>query len=336
MPHLAHKRVPLAVSSPLASRSPSPSPSLAIPQPGPHDLPSSKRAIVRNPKTWPPFPPPQSLTDDTAQLHLTLRSPLSSHPHSHSSSPSPHLSRQASSSGRATPATPESFDSSVLPQLTIESFDPGNPVIVPPTESPSPTEKTRSKKNNRVSVASLSSLLSAHHEDKRERRDRKRTERLVKHEQELQELRTADRRRAYFRDASPRQQLTFGPEDIFTTDFCYGFLQFTPTLSLSLPGGISFDLMHYWDGQPVRFVCCERKRQADGGDGFGEGDAESGVPWGRVLWCVAIQLIPDEPQPQQPHTHDSQRGSRIANGETNGAESHYQSDNGDSATDGVD
>ena len=206
MPHLAHRRVPLAVSSPLASRSPSPS----TPQPGPHDPQSPKRAIInRNPKTWPPFPPPQSLSDDTAQLHLTLRSPLPSHSHS----PSPRLSRHPSFSGRA---TPDSFDGSVLPRLAIESFDLGNPGLVPPssssTELPSPTEKTRSKKNNRVSATSLSSLLSANHEDKRERRDRKRTEKLAKHEQEMQELRTADRRRAYFRDASHRQELTFGPE----------------------------------------------------------------------------------------------------------------------------
>ena len=210
MPHLAHKRVPLAVSSPLASRSPSP----VTPQPGSHDLQSSKRAYIRNPKTWPPFPPPQSLSDDTSQLHHTLKSPLSSYSHSHSPSPTPsHLSRQPSSSGsgRATPATPESSDSAALPTLTIESFDPGNPSLVLPssTESPSPTEKTRSKKNNRVSAASLSSLLSANHEDKRERRDRKRTEKLAKHEQALLELRTADRRRAYFRDASHRQELTF-------------------------------------------------------------------------------------------------------------------------------
>ena len=56
------------------------------------------------------------------------------------------------------------------------------------------------------------------------------------------------------------------------------------------------------------------------------------------VWRVAIQLIADEPQPQpqQPHAHDSQRGSRIVNGETNGAESHYQSINGDSLADGVD
>ena len=88
--------------------------------------------------------------------------------------------------------------------------------------------------------------------------------------------------------------------------------------------------MHYWDGQPVRFVCCERKRQAEGD---GDADAEFDVPWGRVLWCVAIQLIPDEPQPQPPHAQDSQSGSRIANGETNGVESHCQSN---SSTDGFD
>lgn len=235
MPHLAHRRVPLAVSSPLASRSPSPSPSAspAIPQPGPHDLQSSKRAINRNPKTWPPFPPQQSLSDDTSQLHLTLRSPLSSHAHSHSHSPSPSplLSRQPSSSGRATPESIAS-DGSVLPIFAIESFDPGN--AGSRTESPSPTEKTRSKKNNRVSAASLSSLLSANYEDKRERKDRKRTEKLAKHEQALQELRTADRRRAYFRDTSHRQKLTFGPEVCTMSLFLLPHIS-TNTLSQPLP-----------------------------------------------------------------------------------------------------
>ena len=77
---------------------------------------------------------------------------------------------------------------------------------------------------------------------------------------------------------------------MFTTDFCYGFIQFTPTLSLQLPGGISFDLMHYWDGQPVRFMCCERKREGE------SGAEDSDTPWGRVLWCVAIELVLDEEQ----------------------------------------
>ncbi len=50
--------------------------------------------------------------------------------------------------------------------------------------------------------------------------------------------------------------------------------------------------MHYWDGQPVRFMCCERKRyvEKDGSEGSGADD----VPWGRVLWCVAIEPVPDE------------------------------------------
>lgn len=54
-------------------------------------------------------------------------------------------------------------------------------------------------------------------------------------------------------------------------------------MSLQLPGGFSFDLMKYWDGQPVQFVCCERKRTADGGE-----------PWGRIFWCVAIEMVNDE------------------------------------------
>jgi hypothetical protein len=73
-------------------------------------------------------------------------------------------------------------------------------------------------------------------------------------------------------------------QDVITADFCYGFLEFSPTLSLRLPGGISFDLMRYWDGQPVRFVCCERKEVAvDGED-----------PWGALFWCVAIEMGEDD------------------------------------------
>ncbi|KAI9509058.1 DUF1769-domain-containing protein [Russula earlei] len=246
-----------------------------------HDLASSTKPWALSPlistmpyfahrRAWPSFPPPQSLSDDTAQLHLTLRTPEPSH----SPSPSPLSSRHAS---------PESW---------FEPQAPGNAssTLQPPKSHVG--DKHLSKKHKRLSAASLASRLSAHHEGRLARSERKRTETFAKQEQELQELRNAARRRA---------KLTFGPEDILTTDFCYGFIQFTPTVSLNLPGGITFDLMQYWDGQPVRFVCCERKRD-DVGDGGAEGtDTDTDVPWGRVFWCVSIELIPDEPsQPQQP------------------------------------
>jgi hypothetical protein len=83
---------------------------------------------------------------------------------------------------------------------------------------------------------------------------------------------------------------------VFTTDFCYGYMQWTPTPTLQLPGGISFDIMHYWDGQPARFTCCERKREGD------NGVEDPDNPWGRVLWCIGIELVLDEEQsqPQSP------------------------------------
>ena len=93
-------------------------------------------------------------------------------------------------------------------------------------------------------------------------------------------------RRAFFSDTANRKKVVFGPQDVITSDFCYGFLEFTPSLSLVIPGGLSFDLMHYWDGQPVRFVCCERKR---GGEEGSNADA-----WGPIFWCVTIELASDE------------------------------------------
>lgn len=74
---------------------------------------------------------------------------------------------------------------------------------------------------------------------------------------------------------------------MITTDFCYGFLEFSPSLALRLPGGLSFDLVHYWDGQPVRFVCCERKNDNDGED-----------PWGTIFWCVSIEMADDHDMQQ--------------------------------------
>ncbi|KAI0763444.1 DUF1769-domain-containing protein [Trametes elegans] len=89
------------------------------------------------------------------------------------------------------------------------------------------------------------------------------------------------KRRAHFANALRRQEVVFGPEDVLTTDFCYDFLQFAHEgIALRLPGGITIDVLKYWDGQPVRFVCCERRAGAG---------ADGDRPWGRVLWCVVIE-----------------------------------------------
>ncbi|KAF9225983.1 DUF1769-domain-containing protein [Gyrodon lividus] len=93
---------------------------------------------------------------------------------------------------------------------------------------------------------------------------------------------TPDERRSYFSDAENRKNVFLGPEDLITLDFCYGYLEFSPTLALRLPGGISFDLIRYWDKHPVRFICCERKNPSPGGE-----DVEQ--PVGKVFWCVSFE-----------------------------------------------
>lgn len=72
-----------------------------------------------------------------------------------------------------------------------------------------------------------------------------------------------------------------------TTDFCYGYLSFSPRgVALSLPGGFSLDLLRYWDGQPIYFVCCERAAPQPGGG--------RGQPLGKVFWCVAVEVLDGE------------------------------------------
>ncbi|KAJ7597332.1 hypothetical protein C8J56DRAFT_773657 [Mycena floridula] len=96
------------------------------------------------------------------------------------------------------------------------------------------------------------------------------------------QFKSASQRRSYFSSAEARKGVVLGPEDVITTDFCYGFIQFSPKLELKLPG-MAFDLQRYWDGQPVRFVCCERKSDGD-------------QPWGKIFWCVIVELCEeDEP-----------------------------------------
>jgi len=90
-------------------------------------------------------------------------------------------------------------------------------------------------------------------------------------------------RRSFFADTARRKAVVFGPEDVISADFCYNYLRFSPAgVDLRLPGGVSIDMMKYWDGQPVRFVCCERARG---------GESE---PWGRVLWCVVIEPVDED------------------------------------------
>jgi len=138
-----------------------------------------------------------------------------------------------------------------------------------------------SESSSNSSSSSLGSTISAKngkaHKAREKRKGKDKKAELVFH--------TAGARRSYFHSAKHRNEVVFGPNDIITTDFCYGFLEFSPTISLRLPGGVSFDLMKYWDGQPVRFVCCERKKGTDG---------DEGAPWGRIFWCVTIELADGE------------------------------------------
>jgi hypothetical protein len=195
MPHFVHTRLPHWQDLPVVHE-----------RLGPQSSSPEQQHIIDR-EGWPPFPPPRSISDDTKQLHQTLRSsPPHSHSHSPSPSPTPSLlfhSRNASSSGVASP-DPDGLVP--LPPPPAEGTAVGG------STEPEQGNSKNSKRNSHLSTGVLASLLSASNEDKQERKERKRTEKLVKHLQALQDLRTADRRRAYFRDASNRRELIFGPE----------------------------------------------------------------------------------------------------------------------------
>lgn len=87
-------------------------------------------------------------------------------------------------------------------------------------------------------------------------------------------------RKAHFKHPEKRRDVVFGPNDLITADFCHHYLDFSSeSIVLRLPGGLSIDLLKYWDGQPVRFVCCERAK----------GKGAEKAPWGRVLFCIAME-----------------------------------------------
>jgi len=225
MPHFIHARIPAPAHS------------------GNFLKPDSASSKTKAPPVvLPPFPPSQSVMDDTSQIHLTL---------SGVASPNGSISSASSST------------SSVSSTLSAAHSHSGS----------SSKSKNGSLKSNKIKDA-----VNNLHMSKRKQR---------KSPSPDLNLEDASQRRAYFSNSSHRQAVHFGPEDVITTDFCYGFLEFSPTLSLRLPGGLSFDLMGYWDGQPVRFVCCERK----------DVTVESEDPWGMIFWCVSIEIEDDEVEP---------------------------------------
>ncbi|KAI0026781.1 hypothetical protein K488DRAFT_64527 [Vararia minispora EC-137] len=157
-----------------------------------------------------------------------------------------------------------------------------------PSRSPM-SSPASSRSGSSESVASMSSRATSFgsQEDKEMGSSRKMLSKLsAGTKNDLKHIRDARQRRSFFATQEHRRNVVFGPSDLITTDFCYGFIQFAPSPSLQLPGGISFDLMRYWDGQPVRFMCCERK-------GSAADDGDEDVPWGRVSWCIVIELVED-------------------------------------------
>lgn len=69
---------------------------------------------------------------------------------------------------------------------------------------------------------------------------------------------TPTKRRSYFAQESSRKSTRLSSDShLVRGDFSHGFLDFS-TLALSLPGGLSFSLAKYWNGEPVVFNCRKR------------------------------------------------------------------------------
>ncbi|PPQ78628.1 hypothetical protein CVT25_010592 [Psilocybe cyanescens] len=213
----------------------------------------------------PPFNTTESIKDNNSELYLALADEMDE------------VDSSSTSSGASSRSASSSSDVA-LPLVCPASLD-----------AVKVSKASSSSSGSSSSGGSSFSVKSAVRKVKRRRSDREGGR--AKRERELQGLESASQRRSYFAQRARRRDVVFGPEDVITTDFCYGFINFAPSLSLQLPGGLSFDLMKYWDGQPVRFVCCERVPTRKGGAGTGE---QSQEPWGRIFWCVAIEVVDDE------------------------------------------
>ncbi|GAA5849951.1 hypothetical protein JCM5353_001670 [Sporobolomyces roseus] len=68
---------------------------------------------------------------------------------------------------------------------------------------------------------------------------------------------TPTKRRSHFAQESSRKSTHLSSSHLVRGDFSHGFLDFS-TLALSLPGGLSFSLAKYWNGEPVVFNCRKR------------------------------------------------------------------------------
>lgn len=191
------------------------------------------------------FPPSQSIGEDTSQLQFATASS--------NSSSSTYLTPYSSNSPFATPSSSLSVASSSSSHLNLPKM-PGSLDVSVKNSLKFPLEKAHLKKKNKKTKMFGRAL----------------------------DLRTAGNRRSYFSNPQHRKEIVFGPEDLITTDFCYGYLQFNPTLALRLSGGMTFDLMKYWDRHPVRFVCCKRRKP-------GDGERSDGQPTGDLYWIVSIE-----------------------------------------------
>ncbi|KAF8605131.1 DUF1769-domain-containing protein [Ceratobasidium sp. AG-I] len=92
-------------------------------------------------------------------------------------------------------------------------------------------------------------------------------------------------RRKYFADEAHRKEVVFTPEDLIRADFVHGHLRF-PSLTFSLPGGLQFDLMSYYDGRPVHFVCKERGTE------------------GKTFFVVSFTVVKDGEAPDEPEENN--------------------------------
>ncbi|KJA15579.1 hypothetical protein HYPSUDRAFT_58713 [Hypholoma sublateritium FD-334 SS-4] len=234
----------------------------------------------------PEFPPAHSIKDDIKQLHLALVDldddgrPIGSG--SRSSSNMSLLSAQPTTALHRPPSALSSHSAGSATSSASHCSSASH------SSSSSSSGSAASKISGASSLRIKQAMRKVHRRKRSSSREQPADGAVTStrhiHAKELRRLdpTSASQRRAHFSTQAHRSDVLLGQFDVVTTDFCYGFINFAPALALQLPGGLSFDLMRYWDGQPVRFVCCKRPKH-----GARSGEA----PWGRIFWCVAIEMV---------------------------------------------